>query len=399
MGFYPGMNHWQYIAEVRRRDEARYTTNHQTREADLYSQRHDVLPREIERALSDEGQPDPGFSAMWDPNNYWSLDHCLKTGHYGRADFVCPAGHKWRAKFTKMWEKYIDQEECCPTCHWAAAPKLFDVYPVLKDWWSSQNKILAEDVLAEQINNCLLWDCPEGHTTCRTIRVMLTLVAGDAQKACTKCQPPRAPARRLNIVWPKFDKGTTIAQAFPELVSWWSPQNYSLFAANSPAKNATSRYYWRCAQGHEFSRALYLMVKATEQDPSRVCKECAKLLPRTKSRGGFDRGKSGSLYLIGHSDRGLLKIGISNQLDKRLAEHRRYGWELLDVEYFANGAELFATEKQIKSWKRHCAKTPTPQEYGGGAGYTESWTVESMPVNSIAEIMKKLTTSEGRKTR
>jgi hypothetical protein len=76
---------------------------------------------------------------------------------------------------------------------------------------------------------------------------------------------------------------------------------------------------WKCQFGH--------IWKATGHDRSRGdatgCPSCAK--------SGFDPNLPSHMYFLVHVDWQMYQIGITNNLQRRLNEHGKNGWEPLET--------------------------------------------------------------------
>jgi hypothetical protein len=103
---------------------------------------------------------------------------------------------------------------------------------------------------------------------------------------------------------------------------------------------------------------------------------------------GYDPASPGWLYLLRHSELGLLKVGITNEPDVRLASHRSRGWEPLDLLGPMDGLLARDRERSILAvFRTRGAVFTSPELAGRFSGYTESWVDESYTAVSLRELM------------
>jgi hypothetical protein len=102
---------------------------------------------------------------------------------------------------------------------------------------------------------------------------------------------------------------------------------------------------------------------------------CAKCADST-----FNFSKPAELYLITHQNFGSHKIGIAGATKKRVDQHKRHGWTLVQKKTFETGQEAYFVEQEILSWFReelgipiYLTKVDMPQ-----GGFTE--TVDSSEI-------------------
>lgn len=112
------------------------------------------------------------------------------------------------------------------------------------------------------------------------------------------------------------------------------------------------------------------------------CKKC--------SHGGFKGSLPGYVYLLQRPNQ--YKIGIYNEGTRRMHQHRKNGWTLLDQKKYLNGQEAYFEELKLKRLLRQ-KNIPTGfhafREYFDG--FTESWNAVDLEVNSLDDLYFKLT--------
>ena len=126
-----------------------------------------------------------------------------------------------------------------------------------------------------------------------------------------------------------------------------------------------SRREWQCSCGHVFQAPVCNRTKKI--DPT-GCPECCK--------GGYKTSQEGWLYLVAKPDQH--KIGITNNLIKRIKTHEKHGWTLLDCVGPANGLLIYQKEYQLKLWlKQSSALVP---------GSREAWHTSFLSVSSLSGL-------------
>jgi hypothetical protein len=145
---------------------------------------------------------------------------------------------------------------------------------------------------------------------------------------------------------------------------------------------AASRRRWLCEQGHEW------VTTVDKRMAGRGCPSCAK--------SGFDPNKPGFLYLIDHYDFQLLQIGISNFPEDRLDDHKRRGWEVIELRGPMDGHLTQQLETDcLHALERRGAILGHKAGIEKFDGYTEAWTKKSLSVTSIKQILDWVYEDEG----
>ena len=111
------------------------------------------------------------------------------------------------------------------------------------------------------------------------------------------------------------------------------------------------------------------------------CPSCSKF--------GFDNNSDAWIYLLEHQAWGLLQIGITNHLKNRLADHKRLGWEVIEISNSMEGIMARSWEKGILEFLRDTGiKLGDSKIAGTYSGYTETWRSSDFQVTSIKELMR-----------
>ena len=198
------------------------------------------------------------------------------------------------------------------------------------------------------------WKCKLGHTW----RAAVSNRSKDNSTECPSCS-----GRRVEI---GFNDLLTTHPEIAAQADGWNPIAVS--------KGSHRMQTWKCEQNHKW--------KATVKD--RVvgygCPSCAQT--------GFDPNQPGFLYFIDHFDLGMFQIGISNFPDKRLSNHQRRGWTVIELRGPMDGHYT----KQLETDSLHALeKRGAILGHKAGIdkfdGYSEAWTKTSLNVTSIKQIL------------
>lgn len=127
-----------------------------------------------------------------------------------------------------------------------------------------------------------------------------------------------------------------------------------------------------CPEGHEHEKRLGDWLTGYR------CPDCAI--------SGYQTSKPGTLYLCARTVHGAEQrmYGISNVPDKRLAEHAKRGWVLLD-RIDGGGQRIAEFERTITEYMK--ANGLHGSIYAGDDGETEAWAHDDLPIDSIRRLM------------
>jgi hypothetical protein len=158
---------------------------------------------------------------------------------------------------------------------------------------------------------------------------------------------------------------------FPEIAAQADGWDPSLVLSGTHKK-----YQWKCAEGHKWSSVVKDRTSRGDGCPS-----CSKF--------GFDNNKEAWIYLLEHENWGLLQIGITNHLKNRLNDHKRLGWEVVEISNSMDGLLAKEWEKSILSFLRDSGvELGNPDIAGNYSGYTETWYKRDLNITSIKELMR-----------
>jgi hypothetical protein len=132
---------------------------------------------------------------------------------------------------------------------------------------------------------------------------------------------------------------------------------------------------WICDDGHVWKSSIASRASGIG------CPSCSK--------SGFDPNKDGFLYFLDHSDWEMLQIGITNVPDSRLSDHKRIGWDVLEIRGPIDGHLTQSWETSIlRMLKAKGADLSNNKIAGKFDGYSEAWSKSTFEVKSIKELMR-----------
>ena len=276
----------------------------------------------------------------WDPSTVTSGSNLMK---------------EWRCQFGHVWPSTILNRTRGSTCGVCSGQRVLIGFNDLK----TTNPELAQEAfgwdpatVTEGSSRLRDWKCELGHVWSATV-VNRTQGSG-----CGVCSGNRV-ALGFN------DLATTDPEIARQAFGW---------DTSSISRGSEISGEWECEYGHHW----FAMVK--DRTHGKGCPTCSKT--------GFDPNSDGWLYLLNHPLWEMLQIGITNFPDDRLSNHRKLGWELIELRGPMDG--LIAREWEtsiLKMLRRHGAKLGSADVVGKFDGYTEAWVKRSYEVRSLRELM------------
>lgn len=209
------------------------------------------------------------------------------------------------------------------------------------------------------------WKCPLGHTYETTVQTRVSGFIKQKGNGCPYCSNRK--------ILSGFNDLKSFSREIAEDAHGWDPETVAPWTLK--------KYRWKCSFGH-----IYVMSPAARQQ-GHGCFTC--------NPGGFNSSKDGFLYLIQHSDWGLLQIGISNVPKQRIKQHEKTGWKLLDLFGPADGLLIREWENSIINYLRMRGINSPPISIAGDfVGITESWIEINFQVYTLRELMNKVKSLE-----
>lgn len=298
----------------------------------------------------------------------------LTSGSGKRLHWKCSEGHKWEATvinrgrpegITKSGRK--TKGTGCPKCNkegpgLRATPEYnFKVtHPELAKEWDYEKNDLNPEAVTKGRTEKVYWVCELGHRWRAAIANRAYLGQG-----CRVCANQEVQAGFNDL-----------QTRFPDIAREWHPSKNTKKPSEVGFGTATA-YWWMCENGHSFKSAV---VNRTANGSG--CRTCTNM--------GFDPTAPGFLYLLRDELRGLQQFGITNVPERRLATHRKNGWEVLDVVGPADGYWIDETELAIKHFLRDRGVLLARDYPDKFDGYSESWKAESISYPTLAQLLSDL---------
>lgn len=345
----------------------------------------------------------------WDPSSV----------HYGAT-----ATKKWKCKLGHTWQTSVahrtKDKTGCPICN------NFKVLQNFNDLTTTHPEIAKEafgwnpsEVIAGN-HSRKEWKCPLGHIYSSTI-----VSRTSAKTGCPICSGQSTLAGFNDI-------GTQYPNIAQEAYGW-DPKMY--------VSSSHKRMQWKCNLGHTWNARIFSRTKnglgcpicagkevligfndlstthpeiasqAYEWDPKSVSKghgvkkkwKCSEghiwmARPATRVQGfgcpscaksGFDPNNDGYLYFLSHEDWQMLQIGITNYPENRLKSHQKLGWEVIEVRGPMDGHLTQQWETAIlRMLKAKGADLSNNKIAGKFDGYSEAWSQNKFPADSIKQLME-----------
>jgi len=283
----------------------------------------------------------------WDPGK-------LSSGSNKECNWICSKKHKWVAPVYSL----TGQGTRCPICSGqqflSGYNDLLTTHPDVANeafGWDPSKIGASSDMRLE-------WKCPLGHKY--EAYVYNRTIRGDQCSICSGKQ-----------VLPGFnDLVTTHPEIAAQAVNW---------DPTTVTAGSNTKFRWRCEEGHEWTA----LVNSRTGSHLTGCPSCAK--------GGFDPNKDGYLYFLQHESWGLFQIGVTNDPDRRTGQHKKLGWDVLEIRGPMDGliAQDWETDL-LRFLRRNGAKLGPIEIAGKFDGYSEAWTKESFHMHSLKELMEKV---------
>lgn len=306
--------------------------------------------RSVAKGLNDLATTHPVIASEacgWDPTIY-------SAGSEAKLQWKCPSGHTW---VTAIYSRTAKKNTNCPVCSGrkviAGINDLVTTHPELADqaygWDPSK--------VSYGSGKKLPWKCPKGH-----VWNSKPNSRSSQNSDCLVCSN-----REVLVGF------NDLATSHPVIASEafdWDPKTVT---RGSNAKRA-----WICQDGHKWSA-----IVANRTNLGHGCPSCAKT--------GFNPSKDGYLYFLKHPLWQMLQIGISNFPDQRLSQHKKLGWEIVEVRGPMDGLITAAYEKDIlKMLRKAGADLANDKIVGKFDGYSEAWSTSTYPVSGLTELLREI---------
>ncbi len=279
----------------------------------------------------------------WDPTK-------IGKGNDKRVSWLGECGHRWLATIGSRTYR----NDACPFCSGHQVLLGFNDLNTTHPELAAQANGWDPKAVSSGSNKKLSWRCQLGHE-------WITTVANRTALEPTGC--PTCSGKRVLVGF--NDLATTHSDLANQAVGW-DPRTLTA--------GSNKRVKWKCEFDHNWLASVDSRTRGTG------CPSCAK--------SGFDPNKPGFLYFIDHFDLHLFQIGISNFPDNRLADHKRSGWEVIELRGPMDGHLTHELEQNcLHALEKRGAILGHKARIDKFDGYTEAWTKASLNVKSIKQIL------------
>lgn len=320
----------------------------------------------VESGFNDLGTLSPETVRLWHPTRNLPLTPAdVSRASSRKVWWQClrDASHEWEATVSSR-----SRGAGCPICvHRVIIAGVNDLgteFPALaSEWHPTLNETQTPGTVSGWTPRKAWWQCSQdgGHVWAASIESRRSRGLG-----CPICSNQKT-VPGLN----------DLASTHPHLVAEYMDSKNSAPITTINAGSKVNRW-WKCVE----CAAEWRASSSSRTRLGSGCPRCAK--------PGYDATSEGYLYLLRKETLGLQQFGITNTPTRRLATHKKNGWELLDVVGPADGYWVVDTETALKQFFKD-KQLLLPYDHSDKFdGYTESWNAEGLSFRSLKELLSAL---------
>jgi hypothetical protein len=289
-----------------------------------------------------------GEADGWDPST-------ISAFNGKKMPWICSKGHQWQAVVANRAVGVG-----CPICSGHKVLVGFNDLETTHPTIASEADGWDPKTVTNGNNKNYKWKCSKGHSWTAAI---------SSRAAGNNC-----PICGFAKVLPGFNDLKTTNPDLASQAKGWDPTKYRA--------GSHKKVRWVCSVGHEWDAVIGNRSKGTD------CPACADY--------GFNFSKNAFLYFLAHPTYSMYQIGITNDFERRISEHRRNSWELIDVRGPMDGLLAQKWESAIlKMLKAKGADLSNSKIAGKFDGYSEAWSKSTFEAKSIKELMRLTEEFEG----
>jgi hypothetical protein len=302
--------------------------------------------KQVLNGFNDLATLEPDIAAQahnWDPAT-------VTKGSKQIREWKCLEGHIWASP---IYRRTGPERSRCPTC------SNYTVLAGFNDLASRFPKIGEQaygwdpTTVTAGSNGRRAWICEQGHIWSAVVTSRTNLKSG-----CPVCI-----GRKVLV---GFNDLVTVNPELAAQADSWDPTTVTA--------GSNKKVGWKCELGHHWRATI------SDRTSGKDCPSCAV--------SGFDPNKPGFLYFIDHFDLHLFQIGISNFPDNRLANHKRSGWEVIELRGPMDGHLTQQLETNcLHALEKRGAILGHKAGIDKFDGYSEAWTKASLPISSLKELL------------
>jgi hypothetical protein len=283
----------------------------------------------------------------WDPSQ-------ISAGSHKKMTWKCPQGHLYEGSIAHRTSK---DSRGCPICVGKQIQVGFNDlasrFPEIAKEADGWDPVTVTAGIDTKMN----WTCPVGHKYSASVGSRTNQRTG-----CSVCANMQL-LKGFNDLRTKFP--SIAIEAFD-----WDPSDV--------LAGSKKKMKWKCPSGHIYIAPVSRRTKS--KSPS-GCPKCGKY--------GFDPTQEGYLYLVTSANIQMQQIGITNDPARRLKEHDKTGWKLLEIRGPMDGYLTRQWETAIlRMLKAKGADLSNSKIAGKFDGYSEAWSRSTFEVKSIKELMR-----------
>ena len=288
----------------------------------------------------------------WDPTKY-------SAGSEAKVNWKCGFGHSWA---TYIYARTSKSQNNCPVCSGrkvvSGINDLATTHPELALQAHGWDPTSISYGSGKKLN----WICPIGH-----VWASKPNSRSSQGSDCLICSNKEI-LRGFN----------DLATTHPELAlqaHGWDPTLVT--------RGSSKIFNWICPEGHVWPASV-----ANRTNLGHGCPSCAQT--------GFNPSKEGYFYFLIHPNWEMLQIGITNFPDDRLAQHKKLGWLVKEIRGPMDGVLTRDWEKSVLKMLRNSGADLANKNIAGKFdGYSEAWSIQTYPANSISELFEAVRKLEG----
>lgn len=321
------------------------------------------LNRVLVQEVNDLASQRPELAREWHDTKNAPRANEVTLGDTRKVWWTCPLGHDFQMKIQKRGQ----YGQGCNVCAGRVILEGFNDFashrPLESAEWNHELNDKAPNQVALWSNEIAHWVCSKGHSWEAKISKRA------AGHGCHTCKNRR--------VEPGFND---LATRFPLLAKEFDSNKNGVSPKYVLANDSTNRYWWLCAEGHQW-RQLPMIRQ------NRGCGDCAPV--------GFRPNRPAKLYFIENQELRARKIGITNieAREKRLTKFSANGWDIIFTLDYIVGHNILALEKSVLRWIRNDLGLPQflgPEDLSQTAGWTETFSIEEASNSQVVAKIKDL---------
>ena len=322
----------------------------------------------VQQGVNDLATLNPALAAEWHPTKNGDLTPQQVTARTNKKVWwkkECVAGslsHEWQATVENRSHGFG-----CSVCHGKTVQQgvndLATLNPALAaEWHPTKNGDLTPQQVASRSRKKVWWkkECVAGGLSHEWQATIGERYAGNG---CAVCHGKQV------------HKGVNdLATVNPAIAAEWHPTKNGDLTPDQFTAASNKTAWWVCNCGYEWKAQILGRYQGYG------CSSCAV--------SGYDPSKTGFLYVVYHDALGAWKVGIANNLERRLKQHRLSGFavdEAATVENTGDFIQRLETEILHLIFKTNGAVSlkDAGNDQFASSGYTETWLASSFTPSGI----------------